>query len=93
MRAGALMVLIVGVLAACVPGDKEPDTYTDKTGKTTIIESDQEMCTRSCNDDYTRCMETGPAEHGPKGMPSGMVGASADCRDELAKCLPACKSQ
>jgi hypothetical protein len=89
-----LMILVVGMLSACISGVKPPDTYTDKNGKTTIIETDREMCERSCNQDYSRCMETSAAEDnsGING-PSGVFGASGDCRNDLQHCLPGCKAQ
>ena len=93
-----LMILVVGMLSAslltaCISGVKPADTYTDRNGKTTVIESDKEMCKRSCNDDYSRCMDTSAAQdndgiHGP----SGVFGASGDCRSALQKCLPGCKA-
>jgi len=94
-----LMILFVGMiltplLSACVSGIKPPDTYTDRNGKTTIIESDRETCERDCNEDYSRCMESTAAEDnsGING-PSGVFGASADCRTDLHHCLPTCKGQ
>jgi hypothetical protein len=98
----AFSLLTVMALSACVSGTKPPDTYVGKNGKTTIIESDREMCERSCNDTYSRCMESTAAENnsgvnGPSGSgilgPTGMFGASAECRSDLQRCLPACKAQ
>lgn len=93
-----LMILVVGMLSAsllsaCVSGTKHADTYTDKNGKTTVIESDREMCQRSCNDDYSRCMDTTAAsDNSGVNGPSGVFGASGDCRKSLKKCLPTCKA-
>ncbi|MGB9153282.1 MAG: hypothetical protein WCD70_09385 [Alphaproteobacteria bacterium] len=89
-----LMILVVGMLSACVSGVQPADTYTDRNGKTTIIESDREMCERACNDDYSRCMDSSAAEDnsGING-PSGVFGASGDCRSDLKRCLPTCKGQ
>jgi hypothetical protein len=88
-----VVFLALLALSGCISGLPEDTTYTDHSGKTTLIESDQEMCTRSCNEDYSRCMDTQPAEQTTPGMPSGMFGASGECRSELSKCLPRCKSQ
>jgi len=94
MRAALLMMIIVGMLAGCISGRPPKDTVTDASGKATVIESDREMCERSCNDDYSRCMETTDArDNGGVNGPSGMFGASADCRDSLSKCLPSCKAR
>jgi hypothetical protein len=90
-----LIISIVGALSACISGTKSPDTYVGQDGKTTIIESDAEMCKRSCNEDYDRCMESRSAGDNNSGIngPSGVFGASGDCRSDLQKCLPTCKSQ
>lgn len=87
------MLSVILLLSACISGVKPADTYTDRNGKTTVIESDKEMCERSCNDDYSRCMESSAAEDnsGING-PSGVFGASGDCRSALQKCMPTCKS-
>ena len=88
-----LLSLTVGMLAACISGKRPPETYTAQDGKTTIIESDAEMCKRSCNEDYDRCMDSHAAQDnsGING-PSGVFGASGDCRSDLQKCMPTCKS-
>ena len=57
MLKSILVIAMVGMLAACVSGKRPPETYVGKDGKATIIESDSEMCKRSCNDDYSRCMD------------------------------------
>jgi hypothetical protein len=90
-----LMISFVGMLSACVSGHKQPDTYVSQDGKTTIIETDKEMCERSCNEDYSRCMDSSAAQDnsGLVDVPHGMFGASADCRSSLQKCLPTCKGQ
>jgi hypothetical protein len=102
MRAAAILTMLAVVaLSGCISGTKPVDSYTSPTtGKTTVIESDKEMCTRSCNDDYSRCMDTSPAQQDLPGVPnatpgveSGTFGASADCSRELRECLPRCKSQ
>ena len=87
-------LFLVGMLGGCISGTTPPDTYVSQDGKTTIIESDREMCQRSCNEDYSRCMDSSPASdnEGING-PIGVFGASADCRTDLQKCLPGCKAQ
>lgn len=89
----ASIMVMAGVLSACVSGTKPRDTYVGKDGKVTVIESGREMCERSCNDDYSRCMETTAAgdNSGIQG-PSGVFGASGDCKTALRHCLPGCKS-
>ena len=73
---------------------KYQDTYTDKTGQTTVIQTDREQCESACNADYSRCMDTEPAQNNPVlGAPPGMFGASGECRSDLQKCLPPCKAQ
>ncbi|HUY69314.1 MAG TPA: hypothetical protein VMV79_08445 [Alphaproteobacteria bacterium] len=94
------LILGTAFLAACVSGQPPDDTYTSPTtGKTTVIQSDREMCVNSCNDDYTRCMDASPASQNLPGVPSstpgmrsGIFGASADCKSELRDCLPQCES-
>jgi hypothetical protein len=82
------------VLSGCISGKPPADTYTSETtGKTTLIQSDKEMCESSCNDDYTRCMETQPAENTLPGTTPGMFGPASECRSELSSCLPGCKSR
>jgi hypothetical protein len=88
------MIGVLGVLSACISGVKPQDTYVSRDGASTVIQSDKEICEHSCNDDYSRCMETTAAEDnsGING-PSGVFGASGDCRNDLEKCLPTCKGQ
>ncbi len=93
MRVRILMVTIVGMLAGCISGTPKQDTYTDRAGQTTVIESDRELCVHSCNDEYSRCMDTDAAERNPEGVAPGMFGASADCRSALRSCLPGCKGR
>jgi len=89
-----LVGTLAGILSACISGVKPPDTYTGQDGKTTIIESDREMCARSCNDTYSRCMDSRAAtDNGGINGPSGVYGASAECRTDLQNCLPGCKAQ
>ncbi len=89
-----LMITVVGMLSACVSGTKPPETYVGQDGKTTIIESDREMCRRSCNDEYSRCMDShAVGDNSGINGPSGVFGASGDCRKSLQKCMPSCKGQ
>ena len=88
-----LMMMVVGALAGCVSGVKSPDTYTDRSGKTSVIESDREQCERSCNADYARCMDATSARSSSVNGPSGMFGASADCRSSLSSCLSGCRAR
>jgi hypothetical protein len=82
------------MLGACVSGTPKSDTYTDHNGVTTLIQSDRELCVSSCNDDYSRCMDTDDAkDNGGVNGPAGMFGASADCRNSLKECLPSCKGR
>ena len=92
MKKSILTIIALGMLSAC-SGTHKHDVYVGADGKATVIESDREMCQRSCNEDYSRCMESGAAENnsGIKG-PSGVFGASGDCRKQLKNCLPTCKS-
>lgn len=94
MKKRILIVAALGMLSACVSGTKHSDTYVGKDGSTTVIESEREMCQRSCNEDYSRCMDSRAASDnsGIKG-PSGVFGASGDCRKTLQRCLPSCKGQ
>lgn len=94
-----LMMIVVGVLgcgvlSGCVSGKPQPVTYIDKDGRVAVIENDREQCMHACDDDYTRCMETSPAQHGPvSGSTSGIFGASGECRTALQNCLPDCKNR
>jgi len=93
MRTHILMIVFMGMLAGCISGAPKSDTYTDSKGETTVIESDREMCVHSCNEEYSRCMDTDAAQRNPDGMSSGMFGASGDCRSSLKDCLPSCKGR
>lgn len=86
------MILVLGMLSACVSGKKPPETYVGIDGKSVIIENDEETCLRSCNDTYSRCMDSSFTEtnDGYNG-PSGVFGASAECRSDLQQCLRICK--
>jgi hypothetical protein len=88
-----MIAMIMGMLVACVSGTKPPETYVGKNGTTTIIESDSESCKRSCNESYSRCMDSRAANESGVNGPSGVFGASAECRSALKSCLPGCKAQ
>jgi hypothetical protein len=94
MRALILTLAAVGMLAGCVSGRPATDTYTDKSGKTSVIESDKEQCERACDLQYTRCAETGAARsNGGIIGPSGTYGASAECNGDLSACMLSCKAR
>lgn len=88
-----LAIATLGMLSACVSGVKPPESYVDKGGRITVIESDREMCRRSCNESYSRCMDSRAAGENNSGVkgPSGLYGASAECRGSLKECLASCK--
>ncbi|MDD4616350.1 MAG: hypothetical protein PHW76_04435 [Alphaproteobacteria bacterium] len=92
MKKSILVIAVVGMLSGCISGVKKPDTYTDQNGKTTVIESDKEMCQRACNESYSGCMDSTAAStnDGIKG-PSGVFGASGQCKSDLQNCLRECK--
>ena len=95
MRKTNKILFMTGVLAlVSCSGVKSPETYTDKSGNTTVIETDHEMCVHACNETYSRCMDTSSAQDnsGVNG-PRGMFGAGADCRNDLKNCLPGCQSR
>ena len=90
----ALALASILILTGCISGKPHEDSYTDKSGTTTPIQSDREQCESACNEDYSRCMDTEPAQNNPVlGSPPGMFGASSDCRASLKDCLPDCKSR
>jgi len=93
MLKSILMLLTVGMISACVSGTKPAETYVGRDGQTTLIESDSEMCKRYCNEDYERCMDTRAAGSNNSGIhgPSGVFGASGDCRASLQRCVRGCK--
>ncbi len=92
MKKSILVIAVVGMLSGCISGVKKPDTYTDQSGKTTVIESDKEMCRRSCNESYSSCMDSTAASTNSGVMgPSGIFGASGECKRSLQECLRGCK--
>ena len=96
IRPARLMIvfLIMGGLAACVSGKPSKDSYTDLNGKTVLIENDAEQCSRACNADYARCMDSHAAQNSTvTGAPTSMFGASAGCRSALSGCMLDCKSR
>jgi len=94
MMKSILIIMFVGMLGACVSGTKTPDTYVGKDGTSTVIESDSEACARACNDSYSRCMDSRAAsDNSGVNGPSGVFGASGQCRNALKSCLPGCKAQ
>jgi hypothetical protein len=94
MRSLILMIAVMGMLTGCISGKPPSDTYTDKSGKTSVVESDKEQCERSCNEQYSRCSETTDArDNGGVNGPAGMFGAGSECRSDLSSCMPRCKSR
>ena len=93
VRARFLLIAALLPLAACISGTTPPDTVTAPNGTKTVVQTDSEQCKSSCNQDYARCMDSDPAQSSPVNGPSGMFGASSDCRSALSSCLPGCKSQ
>ena len=88
------LIMILGMLSACISGVPKQDTYTSSSGQITIIQSDREACVQSCNDEYSRCMEEDEGHNnGGVNGPPGMFGASADCHNSLKDCLPSCKGR
>lgn len=88
-----LLLIGVGMVAGCVSGKKTPDTYTAGTGSTVRIESSREQCTTACNRNYDTCMDSYGAQNSGVNMPSGMTGASAECRSSLSACTLRCTHQ
>ena len=94
MMKSILIFMFVGMLVACVSGTKPSDTYIGNDGLIQVIESNSEACTRSCNDSYSRCMDSRAAgDNSGVNGPSGVFGASGQCRNALKSCLPSCKAQ
>lgn len=85
------LIIMVGMLAACVSGKPAPETATGLDGQILQISSPQADCERSCNRSNSICMESFEAQNSGANMPSGMTGASGECRAELKKCLKMCK--
>ena len=96
MRARIPLIMIMGIslaaLSGCISGHPSSDTYTDRSGKTSLIETDGEQCKRACNNTYSRCMDSTDARSnsGING-PSGVYGASGECRGDLSSCMADCK--
>jgi hypothetical protein len=86
-------MLLIFFLAACISGVKQPDTYTNSSGQTTVIETGSEACVRACNDIYARCNETQAARSVGVNGYSGIFGASGECRSDLKMCLPDCRKR
>ncbi|MDD3030292.1 MAG: hypothetical protein PHS57_08500 [Alphaproteobacteria bacterium] len=87
----ALGFAVVGMLEACVSGTQPTESYVDREGITVRLESNQEMCLRSCNDSYARCMDSRAASGTDINGRSRLYGASAECYDSLKACLASCK--
>jgi len=93
VRALSLCAALV-LVAACTAAPKKSDTYTSGAGAITVLENDQEACSRSCNVDFDRCNSTSAAEaQVGRGQMTGVFGAQADCKDDMKSCLRRCKSR
>jgi hypothetical protein len=91
-----LAVCVSGLLlAACVSGKSEGDTYTSPSGAVKSIQSDREACTRSCNNEFERCGDMlsstrSDVSNQPTTRPFGIV---SECKDSLKSCLDRCKGR
>lgn len=93
VKALSLCLLIVA-LAACSGASKKSYRYTSESGAVTVLDTDRESCTRSCNADFDRCSSTSAAESKVgRGSMTGVFGAQADCKNEIKACLSRCKSR
>lgn len=87
-----LMIMVVGMLSGCISGKPPSDTYVDRTGKASVIESDRQQCERSCNQQYSRCGETAAARNNGGINGPSIYGASGECRSDLSACMVGCKA-
>lgn len=93
MKSILTICLLLLPLMGCVSGVKPTDSYTDSHGTTTVFRTDREACVQSCNDDYSRCMESSSSQSAPVNGPAGMFGVSSECRSSLKGCLPSCNGR
>lgn len=86
--------LLLGALSACTAAPKHTDSYSGASG-VVPIETDREVCVRSCNADFDRCSDSRPAQErvGRGGQMDGVFGGAADCKDDMKSCLARCKSR
>ena len=87
------MMIVLGMLSACASSHSASETYVDSVGNRTRIETDREQCIRSCNASDSTCMDSYAARNTGVNGPSGMFGASAECRNNLKDCLSSCKGR
>lgn len=87
------VVMFLPVFSGCISGVPPTDSYTDHSGKTTVFQTDAELCVQSCNDDYDRCMDSEDVEKSGVNGPAGMFGASANCHNTLRSCLSTCRGR
>ena len=89
--------IMASLLAGCVSGRPDPDTYTSRSGSVTTIETDREACVRSCNNEYSRCgdmLSSAPTNSDVSSQPMPKpFGIKSDCQDALRACLPHCKGR
>ncbi|MCL2474023.1 MAG: hypothetical protein FWF23_03885 [Alphaproteobacteria bacterium] len=93
IRKSVLCIFVLGTLCSCIPGNQQPDSYVGKDGEVTLIENSKESCVRSCNWSNSNCMDTFSAAEN-SGLSSSRnigVGARAECRTSLRRCLDSCK--
>lgn len=95
VRALSLCAVLVVVLAGCSGAAKKSDRYTGSSGAVTVLDSDRESCTHSCNADFDRCSSTKAAQDpvGRSGQMTGILGAQADCNANMKACLNRCKAR
>ncbi|MCL2469486.1 MAG: hypothetical protein FWF24_04555 [Alphaproteobacteria bacterium] len=80
-------------LSACTPAQRSNETYRNGQGEVTILETDNESCTRACNNDFDRCASTNAATRQTfeDRIFNKMFGAKGDCRADLRRCLARCQ--
>lgn len=94
IRNFATIIVILPALAGCISGVTPPDSYTDRNGKTTVFQTDAELCVQSCNDDYDRCMDApNTGRNIVSGPDSNLYGTNASCHGDLKTCLDSCKGR
>ena len=93
VRQSVLCIFLLGTLCSCISGTKPVDSYVGSNGTVTTIENKQESCRRSCNWSFSSCMDSFPAadNSGLSTVRNIGVGATAECRTRLQRCLDTCK--
>lgn len=89
-----VVLFALTVLSGCVSGLPQKETYVAKDGTVMVIENDRESCGRACDNTYARCMDSTAVDRNSGIIgPTGLYGASGECRSDLARCKKECKSQ